>query len=69
MLSVWRYPDLTEHVLYTAKVIEHTIGTEMAEEARVLQKSQLAQQRVKDVMEMPSQEANRLIRSVKENGW
>jgi len=65
----WRYPDLTEHVLYTARVIEHTIRTEMADEARVLVTFQLAQQRLKDVLEMPNQDANRVIRSVKENGW
>ncbi|PWC18828.1 Fic family protein [Brenneria corticis] len=65
----WRYPDLTEHVLYTARVIEHTIRHEMADEARVLATFQLAQERLKEVMEMPSQDANRIIRSIKENGW
>jgi Fic family protein len=65
----WRYPDLTEHVRYTARVIEHTIRTEMADEARALITFQLAQQRLKDVLEMPNQDANRVIRSVKENGW
>jgi hypothetical protein len=65
----WRYPDLTEHVLYTGRVVEHTIRTEMADEARVLVTFQLAQERLKDVLEMPSQDANRVIRSVKENGW
>ncbi|MCL2899675.1 Fic family protein [Brenneria tiliae] len=65
----WRYPDLTEHVLYTARVIEHTIRHEMADEARVLATFRLAQERLKEVMEMPSQDANRIIRSIKENGW
>lgn len=65
----WRYPDLTEHVLYTARVIEHTVRTEMADEARVLVIFQKAQERLKDVLEMPDQDANRIIRSLKENGW
>jgi hypothetical protein len=65
----WRYPDLTEHVLYTARVIEHTIRTEMADEARVLVIFQRAQQQLKEVIEMPDQDANRIIRSIKENGW
>lgn len=65
----WRYPDLTEHVLYTARVIEHTIRFEMANEARVVATFQLAQQRLQDVIEMPSQDANRIIRAIKENGW
>ncbi len=65
----WRYPDLTSHVLYTAKVIEHTVRVEMADEARVLTIFQKAQERLKEVLEMPDQDANRIIRSLKENGW
>lgn len=65
----WRYPDLTEHVLYTAQVVAHTIRTEMADEARVLVIFQRAQERLKEVLEMPDQDASRIIRSLKENGW
>ncbi|WP_245840152.1 hypothetical protein [Pantoea rwandensis] len=65
----WRYPDLTEHVLYVARVVEYTVRTEMAAEARVLVVFQIAQERLKDVLEMPDQDANRIIRSLKENGW
>jgi len=65
----WRYPDLTEHVLYTSRVIGHTVRTEMADEARVLILFQRAQQQLKEVVEMPDQDASRIIRSLKENGW
>lgn len=65
----WRHPDLTTHVLYIAKVVAHTVHTEMAEEARVLVNFQRAQQQLKEVLEMPDQDANRIIRSVKENNW
>lgn len=65
----WRYPDLTEHVLYTAQVVAHTVLTEMADEARVLVIFQRAQEQLKEVLEMPDQDANRVIRSLKENGW
>lgn len=65
----WRYPDLTGHVLYTAQVVAHTVRTEMADEARVLVIFQRAQERLKEVLEMPDQDANRVIRSLKENGW
>ncbi len=68
-LAAWRYPDLTHQVLYTAQVIAHTIRHEMADEARVLLTFQRAQQRIKEVMEMPDAESARLIRSIKENGW
>lgn len=66
---VWRYPDLTAHVLYTARVVEHTICTEMADEARTLVVFQFAQERLKEVVEMPNLDADRIIRSVRENGW
>ena len=65
----WRYPDLTEHAVYTARLVAHTIRSEMAEEARVLLKFQLSQRRIKDVMEMPDPDAARIIRSIKDNNW
>ena len=65
----WRYPDLTEHVIYTAQLVAHTIRHEMADEARVLVRFQLAQQRIKDVLEMPDPDAVRMIRSIKESAW
>lgn len=65
----WRYPDLTEHVIYTARLVAHTIQHEMADEARTLVRFQLAQQRIKAVLEMPHADAVRMIRSIKESGW
>ncbi|HAF2412805.1 TPA: Fic family protein [Salmonella enterica] len=65
----WRYPDLTAHVLYTCRVVKYTVQTEMPEEARVLATFQLAKNRLKEVIEMSDQDANRIIRSVRENGW
>ena len=56
-------------MLYVARVVEYTVRTEMAAEARVLVVFQIAQERLKDVLEMPDQDANRIIRSLKENGW
>lgn len=65
----WRYPDLTEHVIYTVQLVAHTIRHEMADEARVLVRFQLAQRRIKDALEMPDHDAIRMIRSIKESGW
>jgi hypothetical protein len=65
----WCYPDLTEHVLYISRIVQHTVHKEMADEAKVLVIFQKAQERLKDVLEMPDQDANRIIRSLKENGW
>jgi hypothetical protein len=64
----WRYPDLTSQVIYTASVIAHTIQVEMADEARVLLRFRLAEDRIKDVIEMPSADAHRIIRAIHESG-
>lgn len=60
---------MTAYVLYTARVVDYTVHTEMADEARVLMIFQRAQENLKEVLEMPDQDANRIIRSLKENGW
>jgi hypothetical protein len=65
----WRYPDLTEHILYVAHLIEHTIMTQMAEEAMVLLNFRTALERMKEVIEIPDLYANRIIRSLLENTW
>ncbi|NCU66768.1 cell filamentation protein Fic [Acidovorax sp. HMWF018] len=67
--AAWRYPDLTEHAVYTAQLVANTIRHEMADEARVLIRFEVAQRRIKDVLEMPDPDAVRMIRSIKENGW
>lgn len=67
--SAWRYPDLTEQTLFVARLVKHTITIQMADEAQVLSRFQTAQERVKDVLEMPNLDVNRLIRSIRENGW
>lgn len=68
-LPAWRYPDLTEQALYVSQLIEHTITVQMAEEAMILLHFRTALERMKDVLEMPDPDANRIIRSLKENAW
>ena len=66
--SAWKYPDLTEHVLFVSRIVKHTITIQMAQEAQVLLRFQTAQERIKDVVEMPDPDVNRIIRSIRENG-
>lgn len=68
-LFAWRYPDLTQQVMFTAQLIAHTVQHEMVEEARLLVIFQHAREQLKQVIEMPDQDANRIIRSLRENGW
>lgn len=46
-----------------------TIHNEMVGKVRILVTFQRAQERLKEVLEMPDQGSTRIIRSLKENGW
>ena len=67
-LHAWRYPDLTDHVEYTGRLIERTLDVEMRQEARTLVTLRLARERVKNVFEGPDLKIDRIVRSVRENG-
>ena len=65
----WRFPDLTEHAIYTADLVEKTIRREMANEARILVRFDHATLRLKNWVEMPNPDAARIIRSIHDNQW
>jgi hypothetical protein len=64
---VWRYPDLTRHVVYLADVLVRTIQDDMREESRYLRSHALARASVKDIVEMPDAQIDRVIRSAQAN--
>ena len=63
----WRFPDLTQHVSYLAGVLGRTIGDDMREESRYLRSHARARAAVKDIIEMPDEQIDRVIRSVEAN--
>lgn len=63
---IWRYPNLTQHVIYIADLLEKTIQ-EMREEALYLQRYDQAVSALKEIIEMPDHYAERIIRSIQEN--
>lgn len=65
--SVWRYLDLTRHVVYLADVLVRTILEDMREESRYLQRHAQARAAIKDIVEMPDIQIDRIIRSVDAN--
>lgn len=67
-LPAWRYPDMTDHVEYLAQVVQMTIEQEMRKEAGYLLRLRVARERVKQVIEGPDGDIDRIIRSVRENG-
>ncbi|PIQ52185.1 MAG: cell filamentation protein Fic [Comamonadaceae bacterium CG12_big_fil_rev_8_21_14_0_65_59_15] len=64
---VWRYPDLTKHVVYLARVLERTIREDMREESRYLRSHTQARAAIKDIIEMPDLQIDRVIRSAQVN--
>jgi hypothetical protein len=67
-LPAWRYPDMTDHVEYLAQVVQLTIEQEMRKEAGHLRSLRTARERVKQVIEGPDGDIDRIIRSVREGG-
>lgn len=67
-LPAWRYPDLTDHVEYLAGVVEVTIEQEMRQEALYLRALRVARERVKEVIEGPDVDIDRIVRAVRDNG-
>jgi len=67
-LPAWRFPDMTDHVEYLAQVVRLTIEQEMRKEAGYLRSLRVARERVKEVIEGPDGDIDRIIRSVRESG-
>ncbi|MEO6985997.1 MAG: Fic family protein [Paralcaligenes sp.] len=63
----WRYPDLGPHVVFLSKVIERTLTEQMREQSRYLRNHGRARQMLKEVVEMPDQQADRVLRSIEQN--
>lgn len=66
-MPAWRYLDLTRHVEYLANLIDDTIRLEMRNEARLLRSWDKARNAVKDIVEGPDRDIDRIIRSIQGN--
>jgi hypothetical protein len=64
---VWRYLDLTRHVVYLANLLVRTIREDMREESRHMQRHAQARAAIKEIVEMPDMQIDRIIRSVEAN--
>lgn len=60
----WRYIDMTKHAEYIARVIRHTIEEEMRSEALILRDHLRAREAIKEILEGPDQDIDRIIRSI-----
>lgn len=66
-MPAWRFPDLTGQVEYLARLIDDTIRLEMRNEASLLRAWDSARTAVKEVLEGPNADIDRIIRSIQEN--
>lgn len=64
---LWRFPNLTKHVEYLSRLIKHVITHDMHQESSYLLHHQNAREAIKDIIEMPNEYADRIIRSVLQN--
>jgi len=67
-LPAWRYPDLTAHAEYLAKIIDTTLTQEMRKEAHFLKVNDQARSAIKQFLEAPDNELDSIIRSIRQNG-
>lgn len=63
----WQYLDLTPHVAYLADVLERTIRIDMREESRYMRSHAQARSAIKEIVEMPDVQIDRIIRSAQAN--
>ena len=63
----WRYLDLSPHVGYMADVLQRTIRKDMREESRYLRGHGQARAAIKQIVEMPDAQIDRVIRSAQNN--
>jgi hypothetical protein len=66
---VWRYLDLTDHVEYLAHIVDLTIEHEMRKEATYLRNLRQARNQVKEFLDGPDVDIDRIIRSVRDNAY
>jgi Fic/DOC family len=65
--AAWRYLDLTAHVEYLAEIVDLTIKDEMRQEASYLHNFHQARAAVKEILDGPDVEIDRIIRSIHDN--
>jgi len=64
---VWRYLDLGPHVVYLSNIVKRTLTEQMREQSRYLRNHGRARLALKEVVEMPDQQADRVLRSIEQN--
>jgi hypothetical protein len=64
---LWCFPDLGPHVVFLANIVNRTITEQMREESRYLRGHGRARTALKEIVEMPDHQADRVLRSIEQN--
>jgi hypothetical protein len=64
---VWQHLDLTSHAVYLAHIINRTIRDDIRNESVHLRNHAIARAAIKEIIEIPDMQIERLIRSVEAN--
>ena len=64
---VWRHPDLSPHVAYLGALLDRAVRQDMRQESRHLRSHGRARAAIKDLVEMPDAQIDRMIRSIQVN--
>ncbi len=64
---MWRHPDLGPHLVFMSRVIGRTLTEHMRAESRYLRSHATARAALKEVVEMPDHQADRVLRSIEHN--
>lgn len=65
---MWCYPDLGAHVIYLSDIISRTLTEQMREQSLYLRHHAQARAAVKEIVEMPDHQVDRVLRSIEQNG-
>jgi len=65
--ALWRYPDLGPYVVFLSNIIERTLTEQMRDESRHLRRHTRMRAALKEVVEMPDQQADRVLHSLEQN--
>lgn len=64
---LWRYMDLGPHVIFLASIVHRTLTEQMREESRYLRSHARARAALKEVVEMPDHQADRIMLFIEQN--
>ena len=66
-MPAWRYPELGGHVSFISNILVRTLTEQMREESIYLRSHTQARAALKEIVEMPDQQADRVLRSIEQN--